>query len=225
VFIVPSVVIGSDVSATEIDRVRQLFGDWTRVGFQRLEIAGLDIGEMRPAETRRFENLLHDFHVSVQMSGRFDSGDDVETALAVGAEFVVLGDRALEELDWLATVTSQFPNQLIVTTPARERRTRNRGAVHTRPLHLRDFAAEVESFPLAGFVIDFPADAELAAPDLGLVEDVVDDLGFPVFVSGGAMTIPSLRDLEFRGVAGAIISATHLSAMYDEQTLARSFSD
>lgn len=225
VYIVPSIAIGPDISAAEIDRVRQLFDDWTRAGFQRVEVSGLDPAQMRPAEMRRFENLLLDYHVPVQMAGRFDSGDDIESAIGVGAGLVVLGDRAIEELDWLGTVTSQFPGQLIVTTPARERRTRHRGAVHTRPLHLRDFAVEVESFPLAGFIIDFPPDAELDAPDLGLVEDVVDDLAFPVLVSGGVMSIPTLRDLEFRGVAGTIIPAAHLSAMYDEQTLARSFVD
>ena len=60
---------------------------------------------------------------------------------------------------------------------------------------------------------------------LALLEDVVDEVGFPVLVSGGSPALATLRDLEFRGVSATVINAAHLAVAFDGQTLARSFTD
>src|SRR6185436_17602207 len=115
--------------------------------------------------------------------------------------------------------------QLLLSSPARERRSRTRGAVRTLPLDLRDMAGEVAGLPLAGLVVEFAADAEIGHAELALIEDVTEDVSFPVQISGGSPDLTALRDLEFRGVAAVVLDAAHLSAAFDGQTLARSFSD
>ena len=222
--IIPSLQLEPDFNRAYAASVAETLLEWERTGYQRIQlrIRGSDRFANDP---RLVEEILRDPHCPVQVGGSIKSGDDIDAVLAAGAAYAVLGARALDEMDWLSSVASQFPDQLLVSAPARERRLRSRGAVRTLPLDLRDIAAEVSGLRLGGLVVEFPADAEMNHSDLALLEDVVDDLDFPVLVSGGTPTLASLRDLEFRGVAAVIIPAPHLSAAFDEQALARSFNE
>ena len=223
--IIPSLQIETQFNRAYAASVSETLLEWERRDFQRLQLtlSGSDRSAVDAA--RLLEEVLRDHHCPIQVAGPFQSGDDVDAVLGAGAAFVVLGARALDEADWLSTVAAQFPEQLIVSAPARERRKRSRGAVRTLPLDLRDIASEVSDLRLGGFIVEFPPDAEMNHSDLALLEDVVDDLDFPVLASGGTFTLASLRDLEFRGASAAIIPASHLSATFDEQALARSFSE
>lgn len=198
--------------------------EWEYVGFSRTQLTIRGLRDFSP-DLRVLEDIFREVQCPAQLAAPLESTDDIDAALGAGAGFVVLFGRALEELDWLASVSGRFPGQLLLATPARERRTRTRGAVRTLPLDLRELAAEVADFSLAGLVVEFNADAPIDHSDLAILEDIAEEVGFPVQVSGGSPGLGTLRDLEFRGVGGAILSAEYLSAGFDEQTLARGFGD
>src|SRR3954469_23177154 len=223
-FVIPSVSLEPDVSRSSAASLAEVVQDWERAGFSRVQLALGSVDRPLPDE-RILEALLRDLHCSVQVSGRFETTEEIDAALAAGAEFVVLGTRALDEFDWLASVAGQFPGQLLLSSPARERRSRTRGAVRTLPLDLRDIASEIGGLPLAGFFVEFSGDSVLGHPELALLEDVAEEVEFPLQVTGGSPDLATLRDLEFRGVGAVILDAAHLSAEFDGQTLARSFAD
>ena len=222
--IIPSISLDPDPTrasaAVAADSVREL----ERQGFSRVQLALGPVDGRLPDE-RMIEEILRDVNCPSQVTGRFEATEEIDAALSAGAGFVVLGSRALDEFDWLASVASRFPGQLLLSSPARERRARSRGAVRTLPLDLRDLASEVSGLPLAGVIVEFATDAVIAHPELALLEDVSDEVEFPVQVTGGALELATLRDLEFRGVAAVIIDTGRLSAEFDGQSLARSFVD
>jgi phosphoribosylformimino-5-aminoimidazole carboxamide ribotide isomerase len=222
-FVIPSLALSTDASRSNAEGVAAGIRRWEDAGFARVQL--MLPADILPATERMVEEALRDVHCAIQLSGRFESSEQVDTALSAGADFVVVGPRAMDDSDWLASVADRFPQQLLVSTPARERRARMRGAVRTLPLDLRDLAADLAARPLAGIVVEFPADAVIDHPELALLEDVVEEVAFPVQVTGGAPDLRTLRDLEFRGVGAAIMSAAHLSAEFDEQALAHGFAD
>lgn len=202
---------------------RDLVRDWEWLGFQRIQLVEPTSRDDRPLNRRVALDLLHEVHVDVQVAGDIRSSDDIEELASAGAYSVVLGPRAIDEPDWLTDTVAAFPDMLIVETSARERRLRSRGAVRTRPIDVLDLAAELSDLPLAGLMVTFGLETPIEHADLALVEDLTERLPFPLFVSGGAQTVGTLRDLEFRGVAATIIDAARIAATFDEQTLARSF--
>jgi phosphoribosylformimino-5-aminoimidazole carboxamide ribonucleotide (ProFAR) isomerase len=223
-FVIPSLRLEPDASRAYATAIADAVEEWERSGFTRvqLSLSGVD---RRPPDERILEEILRDIHSPIQVAGRFEGTEEIDAALAAGAEFVVLTGRALDEFDWLSSVCGRFPGQLLLTSPARERRARTRGAVRTLPLDLRDLAAEVADMPLAGIVVEFAADATIGHAELGLLEDVAEEVDFPVQVSVASPDLALLRDLEFRGIAAVLIDAAHLSAGFDGQTLARNFTD
>jgi phosphoribosylformimino-5-aminoimidazole carboxamide ribotide isomerase len=223
-FVIPSIQIQPDASRAQAAAVAAAVLEWERAGFTRVQLALGRADEPLPVE-RVLEEALRDLHCPIQVAGRFEATEEIDAALGAGAEFVVLGARALDEPDWLSAVTERFPGQLLLSSPARERRARTRGAIRTLPMDLREIAAEVGSLQLAGLVVSFAIDAVIGHAELALLEDIADDVEFPVQVSVASPDLATLRDLEFRGVSAAIIDAAHLSAEFDGQTIARTFVD
>ena len=223
-FIIPSMLIEPESSRSYASALGDSVDEWERNGFPRTQLILGPVDRRIPGE-QELEDLLREVHSPVQLAGRFESTEEIDAALSAGAAFVVLGTRALDEFDWLASVAGRFPGQLLLSSPARERRSRSRGAVRTLPLDLRDIATEIAGLPLAGLIVDFGADGAIGHAELALLEDVTEEIEFPLYVSPSSPELATLRDLEFRGVAAAIIDAAHLSATFDGQTLARSFTD
>jgi phosphoribosylformimino-5-aminoimidazole carboxamide ribotide isomerase len=223
-FIIPSMPVEPDGSRAYAAAMAEAVQDWDRAGFPRVQLTLGSVDRPLPDE-RVLEEILRDVHSPIQVGGRFETTEEIDSALAAGAELVILGTRALDELDWLSSVAGRFPGQLLLSSPARERRARSRGAMRTLPLDLRDLASEVAGLPLAGLVVEFAGDAPIGHAELALLEDVAEDVHFPVQVSGGTPDLGTLRDLEFRGIGGVVIDVAHLSAEFDGQALARSFTD
>jgi phosphoribosylformimino-5-aminoimidazole carboxamide ribotide isomerase len=222
--IIPALRLQLHSSRADLASVAETIAGWERAGFGRVHLT-IPSGERTSPDARLLEDSIRETQCPVQVAGRFETSDDIDAALSAGATYVVLGSRAWDDFDWLASAALRFPDQLMVVSPARERRSRTRGAVRTLPLDLRDMAAELAGLPIAGLVVEFAADDLIGHAELALLEDIADEAEFPVQCAAGAPDLGTLRDLEFRGVSGAILSAEHLSAAFDEQTIARSFVD
>ena len=172
----------------------------------------------------QLEDVIRDSHARVQV-GRLTSTSDIEQLLRAGAEAVVVGDRALEEPDWLAHVAELYPGTIGVATDVRDRRVARRGWVRTLPVDILDLVDELNALPLRDLIVSIrPLDAEMRFEELSLLEDVADRSRCPVFASGGITSIHDLRALEHRGLAGAVIEADKLlSGGIDGREVAREF--
>ena len=221
-FVIPSVNLEPDASRSYATGIANAVQDLEQTGFTRVQLV-LGPVDRRLSDFRVIEEVVREAQCPIQVLGRFETTEDIDDILSAGADLVVLGPRALDELEWMSSVAARFPDQLIVSSAARERRARTRGAMRTLPLDLRDVASEISAVPLAGLIVEFAPDAMIAHPDLALLEDVAEDIPYSLLVSGGTLDLGTLRDLEFRGVGATIINIANLSAAVDGQTLARSF--
>jgi phosphoribosylformimino-5-aminoimidazole carboxamide ribonucleotide (ProFAR) isomerase len=225
VIVVPSIRLTDPASA--FDRsVRELIAEWGWDGFRRVSV---DLpGTLPPADAMRLlETLLAELasHVELQVTGPLESRDDIDLLLEGGACLVRLGDRALDEAEWLSAAASAFPGALVVATPARERRYRARGFTRTAAVDLRDLAHDLSDLPLGGLQVNFLDDAIFDHSDLALVEDLADAAPWPIMVGAATPTLAQLRDLEQRGAAATIVDGRRMVEQLDHHTLARTFSE
>jgi len=225
VIVVPSIRL-PDVDATSDQSARDLIAEWASAGFRRVSI---DLpGSLAPADAMRLlEALLADLapRVELQVTGPIESRDDIETLLDAGARLVRLGDRALDEPEWMSSAASAFPGVLVVATPARERRSRTRGFTRTTAVDVQDLAHELSDLQLGGLQVNFLDDASFDHSDLALVEDLVEEAPWPIMVGAATPTLSQLRDFELRGVSAAIVDGRRSAESVDHQTLARTFSE
>jgi len=79
--------------------------------------------------------------------------------------------------------------------------------------------------PLAAVIVTVAQrDRQMRGTDLFLMEDLTELSVHPVIAAGGITTLPELRDLEDRGVSGAIVGWALTSGGLDARVLADQFS-
>jgi phosphoribosylformimino-5-aminoimidazole carboxamide ribotide isomerase len=197
---------------------------WERYGFSRLHVVDLDAATGRGSNRSVVRSILDEADVPVQVGGGVRSGDLVEELLDAGATNVIVGTRALEEIEWLAGIAASHPGEIIVACDVRERRVTTRGWVRTLPVDILDAVGELNSLPLAGLLVTaVHREGQMQGTDLPLMEDVAEASNFPVYASGGVASMQDLRALEHRGIAGVVIGMALYTGALDPVVVAGEF--
>lgn len=200
--------------------------EWERYGFRRLHVVDLDAATGRGSNDRVIRDILATSGLEVQVGGGIRDADRIERLLDDGAVRVVLGTRALEHPDWLAEMTEQFPGQLVVAADVRERQVVTRGWSKRLGRNVLDVIEELNELPLAGILVTaVHREGQLQGTDLFLMEDVVEASATPVTASGGISTMHDLRELEERGIAGAVVGMALYTGALDPRVVAEEFAE
>jgi phosphoribosylformimino-5-aminoimidazole carboxamide ribotide isomerase len=197
---------------------------WEQFGFGRLHVVDLDAATGRGSNRFIVRSILDEAGVPVQVGGGIRSGDEVEELLEAGATSVIVGTRALEEMEWLAGIAARHPGEIIVACDVRERRVTTRGWVRTLPVDILDAVNELNGLPLAGLLVTaVHREGQMQGTDLPLMEDVAEASNVPVYASGGVSSMQDLRALEHRGIAGAVIGMALYTGVLDPVVVAGEF--
>jgi phosphoribosylformimino-5-aminoimidazole carboxamide ribotide isomerase len=207
-----------------LDNPLEVARGWTRAGFRRLHVVDLDAASGRGENTAIVRDILGEIPAHVQVSGSVRSGDSIERLLEEGAEWVVLGARALEEPEWLAGTASSYPGQLIVAANVRERQIVTRGSARSRARTMLDVIEKLNDISLGGVLVTaIHREGELAGTDLFLVEDLAEFSAHPVIASGGISSVAALRELSDRGVSAAVVGRALYTGALDARAVAEEF--
>jgi phosphoribosylformimino-5-aminoimidazole carboxamide ribotide isomerase len=200
--------------------------DWTRYGFRRLHVVDLDAATGRGSNREVVAEILRDTSADAQVGGGVRRSTHVEELLSSGAAAVVVGTRAVEDLDWLASLATAWPNEIIVAADVRERRVVTQGWTRTLARDIIDLTEELNTLPLAGLLVTaVHREGRMQGADLFLVEDVVETASFPVYASGGIGSMGDLRALADRGVAAAVIGMALYTGAIDPWHAAEEFAE
>ena len=209
-----------------LDNPLEVARSWEHFGFTRLHVVDLDAATGRGSNLSLVRSILSEADVPVQVGGGVRSGDLVEELLEAGATNVIVGTRALEEMEWLAGLAASHPGDIIVACDVRERRVTTRGWVRTLPLDILDAVNELNSLPLAGLLVTaVHREGQMQGTDLPLMEDVAESSEFPVYASGGVASMQDLRALEHRGIAGVVIGMALYTGVLDPVSVAGEFNE
>ena len=192
------------------------------IGFSRIQLEGCTVAA-RDTSAPRLEDIVRDTDAAIQV-GEASSDSEIERMFCAGAEYVLVGDRSLEEPDWLSEMADLYPDSLVVRTDVRDRRIVRHGRVGTLPQDIYDFIEDLNQLSLAGVVIGgMRFDGATRPGDLALLEDLVEGSRNPLIVSAKLTALADLRALEHRGAAAVVLRADQLSGELAPQVVAREF--
>jgi len=199
---------------------------WAEQGFQQLHVVDLDAATGRGSNADVVRDILDLGLADVQVGGGVRDERDIDLLLDRGASRVVVGTRALEEMDWLEEMAGAFPGRLMVAADVRERRVVTRGWSRTLPLAILDAVEEINDLPLAGLLVTaVHLEGQLRGTDLPLMEDVAELARVPVYASGGVSTVHDLRALADRGLYAAVIGMALYTGALDARGVAEEFGE
>src|SRR5579864_6970885 len=153
--------------------------------------------------------------VGVQLGGGLRGRADVEWALAVGCERVLMGSVAARDPEAFATLAHAFPGLVLPALEVAGGELRVAGWTQAAGSSLDEVCARLRGLPCpAVLVTDVERDGMMSGPNFELTLRVAAATGLPALISGG---VRSLADLAAAAALPAVAGAVLGRALYEGQ--------
>ena len=182
---------------------------WESQGAGRMHVVDLDGAmEGRPVNLDALRAICEAISIPVDMGGGLRTLDDIETVLALGVRWVLLGTSALTSPEVLEAAIARFGDAVCVSVDARDGRVAIEGWVETSDISALEFAQRVEGMGVREIVhTDIARDGMLTGPNLPALREIAENTNLRIIAAGGVKSlddIRALKELEPLGVVGAI---------------------
>jgi phosphoribosylformimino-5-aminoimidazole carboxamide ribotide isomerase len=175
-----------------------------------------------PANLPTIQKIREAVNISLEVGGGFRTHRDVQRALDLGVERVVIGSVAAEDPERLGQWIHQFsPQRLAVGVDTRGGKVQTRGWLRDVGINALTFFDTLENLGVRTVIYtDVERDGTLSSPNFQAYEDVT--LSFPemeIIASGGISSIEDVEHLRATRVSGVIIGRAIYEGKIDLQDL------
>ena len=185
---------------------------WVERGAQWLHVVDLDGARSGSPANRAAIAEIAELGVRTQLGGGLRSLIDVERALAVGVDRVVLGTAAVENPAMFASACQKFPGRIAVAVDARDGIVATRGWQRDAGVDAIELSRGCERRGAAAIIYtDIERDGMLGGINTERLAAVNAAVQIPVVASGGVASLDDVTAAANAGAAGIIIGR----ALYD----------
>lgn len=198
---------------------------WRSYGFKTFHVVDLDAALGKGSNEGPIGKLLsHESGLTFSVGGGVRSTAKAEAVLALGASYVVVGTKAIEDPAWLREVAERFPGRVVVAADVKGREVVTRGWTSGSALDIADVLQSLEPLPLGGLLVTaVHKEGQLGGVDLPLMQEVARRSHHRLYASGGVTTLEDLRALGAAGAYGAVIGMALYTGKLDATEVAREF--
>jgi len=182
-------------------------------GAARLHVVDLDGAFDGAPSLGLLEAIASAVALPIQVGGGYRSSATIESALAAGADRVMVGTAALEP-GFLEEAAKRFAEALVVAVDVRDGRVAVEGWTSSTDVTASALAARCASSGARRLLVTSTTrDGSLAGPDLALLSAVL-PVGLPVIAAGGVASLDDLRALRDLGCEAAIAGSALLAGRF-----------
>ncbi|WNG58615.1 1-(5-phosphoribosyl)-5-[(5-phosphoribosylamino)methylideneamino] imidazole-4-carboxamide isomerase [Archangium gephyra] len=198
---------------------------WLSFGFKTFHVVDLDAALGKGSNEGPIGKLLsHEPGLTFSVGGGVRSTAKAEAVLALGASYVVVGTKAIEDPAWLGELAGRFPGRVVVAADVKGREVVTRGWTSGSALDIANVLRTLDPLPLGGLLVTaVHKEGQMEGVDLPLMEEVARASRHPLFASGGVTTVEDLRALGRVGAFGAVIGMALYTGRLDATEVAREF--
>ncbi|MBP5509789.1 MAG: 1-(5-phosphoribosyl)-5-[(5-phosphoribosylamino)methylideneamino]imidazole-4-carboxamide isomerase [Kiritimatiellae bacterium] len=193
---------------------------WVAQGARQMHVVDLDgafAGEPRHTEVIR--EVIRAAGIPVEVGGGLRTDAHAEALIEAGAARVILGTRALEDVDALARLTARFGEKIAVGIDARDGMVQVRGWVETTRTTATELARRVVEAGVRTIIYtDTATDGMLGGPNVPAMDRLCQAVPKCRIIASGGVSSPenvrALAALKRENLFGAIVG----KALYDGRT-------
>ncbi|GIV94203.1 1-(5-phosphoribosyl)-5-[(5-phosphoribosylamino)methylideneamino]imidazole-4-carboxamide isomerase [Chloroflexus aurantiacus] len=180
---------------------------WEAQGATRLHLVDLDGARAgHPQNVDAVLAITQAVQIPVQLGGGLRREQDVESALALGVERVIIGTAAIAETELVARLLDRFGEQIVIGIDARNGLVATDGWTVTSSVKATVLAEQMANLGARRIIYtDISRDGALSGPNFTALSELITPHGPAIIASGGIASIDHVRQLAQLGVEGAII--------------------
>jgi phosphoribosylformimino-5-aminoimidazole carboxamide ribotide isomerase len=197
---------------------------WQDAGAQWLHVVDLDGAfSGHPVNFRTIEAITNAVDMNIEVGGGIRDDDAVDLLLeSIGVRRVVVGTRALADLDWVAAICKRHPGRIVGGIDARDGRVAVEGWTRDSGVDALEAAQKLAECGVAAIVFtDIATDGMLEGPNVEATRRLAESIGVPVVASGGVSTLDDVRRLCKLPLEGAIIGKALYTGAIDLEEAVR----
>lgn len=184
---------------------------WVEAGAKRLHIVDLDGAFAgKPVNAGVISEIAAAFpELPIQVGGGIRDEDTIDTYLAAGVRFVIIGTKAVNAPHFVGDVCAEFPGHIIIGLDAKDGKVAIDGWSKLSHHDVIDMAQHFERDGVEALVYtDISRDGMMQGVNVEATRKLAQSINIPVIASGGVTNMDDIRALQAvqeDGIMGAIL--------------------
>jgi len=182
---------------------------FAEAGARWIHVIDLDAARSgRRANAEAIAAVVSATNASVELGGGIRTDADAASALALGADRIIVGSAAMKDWAWFEQLAGRgdLSGRVALSLDARAGHLAVHGWTESAGLSVADVAGRCRGMPLAAIVYtDIARDGMLTGPDLETTVEVMELSGLDVIASGGVSSLEDVVRCGQAGCAGVIV--------------------
>lgn len=176
------------------------------IGAQYLHIVDLDGAfDGKPGNLDVIEEIVKNVSIPVEVGGGIRDMDTARRYLDAGVSRIIIGTKAIEDLDFIDRLITKFDEKIAVSLDAKDSIVATKGWTELSDMEVIEVASRLEKLGLSTLIYtDISKDGMLTGPNLRMLEVLNRGLHMNIIASGGIANEENLEALEAMGLYGAI---------------------
>ena len=189
---------------------------WERAGGKFLHVVDLDgafTGKRHHTDIVR--SIVEAVDIPVELGGGIRTDDDIRMTLECGVARVIIGTRAINDVDALSRLVDEFGDKIVVGIDARDGFVQVNGWVETSSVKALELASIVSGAGVSTIIYtDTATDGMLKGHNVAATDEMCRHVKCNVVASGGISSVDDINalvQLGHKNLQGAIVG----KALYD----------
>ena len=195
-----------------IPDIKETAMKWVKLGAPNLHLVDLDGAFGKGDNIDVFCDIIRTCGVPCEVGGGIRDEATIRRYVEAGADRVVVGTKAVTDLDWLKEMSEKFPNKLVVGMDMKDGKVVIKGWQEPCPYSLRKLFDAIDALPVVGVLF---TDVNVEGQKMGVAQqttrDFVSQCPKMVIASGGVTTYKDAEHLSKSGAVAAVVGM----AIYD----------
>lgn len=198
------IVIPDPVSVAEM---------WIGKGADYLHLVDLDAAFDKESNIPVFKRIIEELGVPAEVGGGIRSTETVDELVSAGADRIVVGTKAVKELEWLAEIADRHPGRIVLSMDTKGGSIAIKGWQESASRTVDEMFDIIRDMPLAGVLnTNVDVEGQRKGIDEAQARDFISRCPCPVIASGGVTSEEDARILADAGAEGSVVGL----ALYTE---------
>ena len=178
---------------------------WVNDGAERLHLVDLDGARLgSPININVVSSICKKFpNIPIQIGGGIRNFETAERYLKAGANFIIIGTKAVKEPDFIKQLCMKFPGKIIVGIDAKNSEVATEGWKSISSKNALSLAKEFEEYGVSEIIYtDIEKDGMMKGLNIEATINLASNISIPVIASGGVSCLEDIQEISLYGKLG-----------------------